>query len=108
MALIEVDEMDYQNILEDEFAKGNTVILKFVTEMCDACMALGFELEDIEERDDVSVLEIDCVESEELASEYGVYEVPTMIIYKDPKTVLYNSTGVIMAQDIEKIIDEKE
>ena len=108
MALIEVEAPEFQTVLEEEFSKGNRVILKFVSPYCDACMALGFELEDIEEREDISILEIDCVESGEIAEMYGVMEVPTMIIYKDTQTVLLHTTGVMMAQDIEEIIDDNK
>ena len=109
MALIEVDGQSFHNVLADEFSKGNTVILKFVSPYCDACMALGFELEDIEEeREDVSVLEIDCTESGEIAEMYDVMEVPTMVIYRDAQNMLLNATGVMMEQDIEEIIDSKE
>jgi len=106
MALIEVEGPEFQSVLEEEFSKGNKIILKFVSPYCDACMALGFELEDIEDRDDVSVLEIDCVESGEIAEIYDVMEVPTMVIYKNKETMLLNTTGVMMAQDIENIINE--
>ena len=105
MALIEVEGPEFQSVLEEEFSKGNTVILKFISPYCDACMALGFELEDIQEREDVSVLEIDCAESGELAEMYDVMEVPTMVIYKDKQSMLLNATGVMMEQDIEEIID---
>jgi len=109
MALIEVDGQSFHNVLADEFSKGHTVILKFVSPYCDACMALGFELEDIEEeREDVSVLEIDCTESGEIAEMYDVMEVPTMVIYRDAQNMLLNATGVMMEQDIEEIIDSKE
>ena len=109
MALIEVSSEDFHNVLAVEFSKGQTVILKFVSPYCDACMALGFELEDIEEgRADVSVLEIDCTESADIADIYDVLEVPTMVIYRDAETMLLNATGVMMEQDIEKILDSKE
>ena len=109
MALVEVNGENFHNALATEFSKGNTVILKFVSPYCDACMALGFELEDIEEeREDVSVLEIDCSESGDIAEMYDVMEVPTMVIYRDAQNMLLNATGVMMEQDIEEIIDSKE
>ena len=104
--MIEVDELDFQEVLDEEFQKGQTVILKFVTEYCDSCMALGFELEEIEEKyNNVSILEIDCAHSQELAHEYGVIEVPKMIIYENKDSVLWNKEGVVLAQDIESIIN---
>lgn len=108
MALIEVEGKEFESVLKEEFSKGNTVILKFISPYCDACMALGFELEEIGEREDVSVLEIDCSESGELAEMYDVMEVPTMVIYNNQQFMLLNATGVMMAQDIEEIIDDNK
>ena len=106
MAIIEVDEIDFQERLDAEFAKGQIVILKFGSEYCDACMALEFELEEIDEtHNNVTVLEIDCGESEELAQRYGITRVPTMVIYENENSTLWHKEGVLLAADIEKIID---
>lgn len=106
MATIEVDEDDFQEVLAQEFNKNQIVILKFATEYCDACMALGFELEEVEDNNDnVSILEIDCSYSEELARQYGIVEVPTMMIYENENTLLWNKKGVVLAQDIQTIIE---
>ena len=108
MALIEVNSENFSEVMTNEFASGKKVVLKFVSEYCDACMALGFELEDIAQREDVSVLEIDVADAGQIAEMYDVMEVPTMVIYKDDKTMLLNATGVMMEQDIEEILDSKE
>lgn len=105
MAFIEVDEMDFQETLNEEFSKGQMVILKFGSEYCDACMALEFELEEIDDaHENITVLEIDCGESEELAQKYGVTQVPTMVIYENKDSTLWHKEGVVLAADIEKII----
>ena len=58
MAYIEVDEIDFTEKLHEEFDKGQIVILKFGSEYCDACMALDFELEEIDDKyENVSVLQ---------------------------------------------------
>ena len=105
MATIEVDESNFDEVLEQEFNKKQIVILKFETELCDACMALGFELEEIEEdHENISILEIDCAESTLLAERFRIEQVPTMMIFKDRQTTLYSDEGVVLAQDIEEII----
>ena len=105
MAFIEVDESDFDEVLNAEFDKGQIVILKFGSEYCDACMALEFELEEIDDKyEKVSVLEIECGESEELAEKYGVTQVPTMIIYENRNSTLWSQEGVILAIDIQNII----
>jgi len=105
MAYIEVDEENFQEILDEEFEKKQIIILKFGSMYCDACIALDFELEEIDDKyDNVSVLEIDCSESQDLSQGYGVKQVPTMVIYDDNRNVLWQKEGVLLAQDIEKII----
>ncbi len=105
MSFIQVDEMDFDEVLNEEFDKGQIVILKFGSEYCDACMALEFELEEIDDKyENVSVLEIDCGDAEELSQKYGITQVPTMIIYENKNSTLWHKEGVVLAQDIEKII----
>ena len=106
MAIINVDEEDFNEVLEREFAKKNIVILKFGSEYCDACMALDFELEELDDNNDnISILEIDCGDSESLAHSYGVIQVPTMLIYENKETKLWHKEGVMLAQDIQEIIN---
>jgi len=105
MAFIQVDEMDFDEVLNAEFDRGQIVILKFGSEYCDACMALEFELEEIDDKyENISVLEIDCGESEELAQKYAITQVPTMIIYENKNSTLWHKEGVVLAADIENII----
>ena len=106
MSFIEVDDDNFQEVFEEELGKGNTVILKFGSELCDPCTALEFELEELDEYyNDLSILMIECNESTILVDRYKIHEMPTMIIYKDKETVLYDNEGVILCQDIQKIID---
>jgi len=106
MATYQVDEENFQERIEEAFNTNKKVVLKFESEFCDACMAQGFELEELEElRDDVDILEIDCSESEQLAEHYNINQVPTMMIFKDKETLLYDEEGVILASDIEEILN---
>lgn len=105
MAVFEIEEMEFNEIMAQELAKGQIVILKFGSEFCDACHALEGELEDVEdENENVSLLMIDCNECQSIAEQYNIHQLPTMIIYKDPETILYRGEGVLLSQDIEEII----
>lgn len=107
MAIVEVDEESFEEALQSAFYKKDTVIIKFGSEYCEPCHALECELEELdEEMDNVSILMVDTSESQDLAEQYDVFELPTMIIYKDSETVIYHKEGVILAPDIEKIIKE--
>ena len=106
MAFIEVDESNFTMILAEEFAKEQVVILKFGAEWCEPCHALECELEDIdEENEKVSILMIDTDVSPDLTNRYDVYQLPTMFIYKNRDEMIYRNEGVMLAQDIEEIIN---
>ncbi|MCF6339206.1 MAG: thioredoxin family protein [Sulfurimonas sp.] len=105
MAIIDVDEENFQQTIYTQFKKKNIVILKFGSEFCDACMALEGELEDLEEENkNICIINIECSESPDLAERYHVQKVPTMVIYKDGENVIYRAEGVVLSQDIEEII----
>lgn len=105
MAIIEVDETNFNAVKEEELSKGNIIIVKFGSEYCDQCHALGFELDELAERNDnISILIVDCEESSSIAEHFDIYRLPTMIIYKDADTMLYRGEGVLLYQDIEEII----
>ena len=106
MAIIEVDEESFENELLSAFERKDNVILKFGSTYCDACMALEFELEELDETlDNVTILEIDCADSEELAQKYEIVEVPTLKIYKDKETPIFDGVGVVLAPDIAKLLE---
>ena len=107
MAIIEIDESEFEQETQLAFDRGDIVILKFGSMYCDACMALGFELEELDEKmDNLTVLEIDTPASEELAQLYDVMQVPTMKIYKDRENLIFDAVGVTLAVDIEQMINE--
>jgi thioredoxin 1 len=106
MAIIEVDEDNFKNELSFAFERKDSVVLKFGSTYCDACMALGFELEELDEKlNNFTVLEIDCSTSETLAEEYDIIQVPTMKIYKDKESLIFDGVGVVLAADILEILE---
>ncbi len=107
MAFIEVNDRNFEQILSKQFEEKRTVILKFSSEFCDACSALGWELEDLDgEYENISVLLIDCNSSQGVVESYDIYGLPTMIIYKDAQTIVYRGEGVLLSKDIKEIIEQ--
>lgn len=107
MAYIEVDDSNFNDVLNEEFSKGQVVILKFYTNFCEACVAMDMELEDLDEdNDNVSVIVVDCAECVVTAERYGIIQVPTIVIMKDKDTTLLHKEGIILSQDIEMIINQ--
>jgi len=106
MAIIEVDEENFEYEISSAFERKDRVILKFSSTYCDACMALGFELEELDEKlEKLTILEIDCSVSDTLAQEFDIMQVPTMKIYKDKESLIFDAVGVVLASDIVEIIE---
>ena len=61
----------------------NIVIVDFWAEWCSPCRALHPVLTDIEESTDIGVVKINIDDNRDLAMEYGVRSIPTMIVFKD-------------------------
>jgi len=106
MARFEVDEDNFQEVMDEEFSKDKIVVLKFGSGFCEACSALDMELEQLEDMSkNVSILSVDCDQCPDLAQAYNVYTLPTMIIFKNNNNILHEADGVVLADDIKKIID---
>ncbi|NEW60353.1 thioredoxin family protein [Sulfurovum sp. bin170] len=105
MAVIEVDEENFQIEIERAFLKKDIVIVKFGSEYCEPCHALECELEELEEElKNLSILMVDTDESPSLAEQFGIYQLPTMVIYRDRDTIIRTIEGVMLAPDIQEII----
>lgn len=108
MTQFEVDEEDFQAVIDKEFSKGKVVILKFGSEFCEACSALEMELEQLEDIiENISIISVDCNHSPEIAEAYDIYQLPTIIIFENKDKILHESEGIILSEDIKKIIESK-
>lgn len=82
-------------------AKG-TVLVDFFATWCGPCKMLSPVLEKVAEKHpDVKVVKVDVDQASDLASQYGVMGVPTMIVFKDgqiaSKAVGYKSEAGVEA-----------
>ena len=109
MAIIEVDEENFQQVLDEAFKRKEPVVIKFGSEYCEPCHALESELEELdEESENISIIMVDTDESPELAEKYDVFALPTMVIYDINQQIIYHQEGIILTEDIIKIINSKE
>jgi len=105
MPFIAIDEEYFDEIVEREFRKGHTVILKFGSMYCDSCQIMEYELEEVHDRvTKISVLDIDSGICGGLVQRFDVEQVPTTLIFKDPQTQLLYKSGIMLADDIVDII----
>ena len=104
--MIDVDEDSFQIEIEKAFLKKDIVVVKFGSEYCEPCHALECELEDLEEEiENLTILMVDTDESPSLAEQFDIYQLPTTIIYRDRETIIRTIEGVMMASDIQNIIE---
>ena len=96
MAEIKITDDNYQEILAQE----KLVVIDVWATWCGPCRMLAPVIEEIsEEKQDIKVCKIDVDEEPELAAEYGIQSIPTLIVFKDGKAV-NKSIGVIPKDDI--------
>jgi thioredoxin 1 len=94
----------FNNIINSE----KPVLVDFYATWCGPCKVLGPVLKEVKDNlgDKVSIIKIDVDKNQQLASQYQVRGVPTMILFQNGKQ-LWRQSGVLDKSDIIKIILEK-
>ncbi|MBQ6052897.1 MAG: thioredoxin [Clostridia bacterium] len=88
------------NFEEEVIKSEKTVLVDFWATWCGPCRMLAPVIEEIsEERTDIKVCKVDVDEEPELAAEYGIQSIPTLIVFKDGKAI-NKSIGVRPKDDI--------
>ena len=88
------------NFEEEVIKSEKTVLVDFWATWCGPCRMLAPVIEEIsEERTDIKVCKVDVDEEPELAAEYGIQSIPTLLVFKDGKAV-NKSIGVRPKDDI--------
>ena len=72
-----------------ELTKSGTVLVDFFATWCGPCKMLAPVLEDLDKDPsfDVQIVKIDTDEAEEIAMEYRIQAIPTLILFKDGKAI---------------------
>lgn len=84
------------------------ILVDFFATWCGPCKMLGPILEEVKANlgDRISIIKIDVDKNQQVASQYQVRGVPTMILFQNGKQ-LWRQSGVLQKNDIIKIILEK-
>ena len=94
--------MAYKNIVSKEDFKASVVdsdtvtVVDFWAPWCGPCKAFGPVFERVsEELSNVQFVKVNVDEAVELASEFGIRSIPTIIIVKDGKVLDQRSGGML-------------
>ncbi|MBR1925355.1 MAG: thioredoxin [Clostridia bacterium] len=103
--------MELKHIQEKDFEKEVTkskqpVIVDFFATWCGPCKMLGPILEDIaDEEKDVKILKVDIDENMNLAQQFGIMSVPTLMLFKDGEEY-GREIGLKSKEQLKEIISE--
>lgn len=102
MAVFTLNKENFNTeVLESE----KVVLVDFWSPRCGPCMRLAPIVEQLsEEREDVKIGKINVDEEQELAVEYGVMSIPTLIVFKNGEAVT-TEVGARPKEALEKLLE---
>lgn len=89
-----------------DIINGSTpVLVDFMAEWCGPCKMMKPVLQELHKRmgEKVRILKIDIDKSPAVANSLNIHSVPTLMLFRDGKTV-WRQSGVAQAAQLEKII----
>ena len=102
MSYINITKTNYEELVVQN---SKTVLLDFWAPWCGPCRMVAPIVEEIaEEREDVLVGKINVDEEMELAMQFGVASIPTLVVMKNGQPVA-KAIGYKPNADIEKLLD---
>ena len=93
-----------ENFAQEVLQSDKTVLVDFYADWCGPCKMQGPVLEELaNDRDDVKVCKLNIDEQRDLAIEYGVMRIPTLMIVKGGE-VTYKEVGLTQRRELDKIL----
>ncbi len=84
------------------------VLVDFFATWCGPCQMLAPVLKQVKDQlgEQITILKIDVDKNQQLASQYQVRGVPTMLLFKNGKQ-LWRQSGVLSKEEIVRVISDK-
>lgn len=96
--------MNFQEMINQD----KPILVDFFATWCGPCKTMSPILEDVKKRigDKASIIKIDVDKNPQAARAFHVSGVPTLILFKKGK-VLWRQSGLMMAKDLEQLINNQ-
>jgi thioredoxin 1 len=103
MSIININKSNFEN---EVIKSDKKVLVDFWAPWCGPCRMLLPVIEEIaEERDDVKICKINVDDESELAANFGIMSIPTLMVFENGKMVK-KSLGAKPKEDVLELIDE--
>ena len=96
MEIVHLEKQNFKELIKEK------VLVDFYANWCGPCKMLAPELERVESN--IKVIKVDVDEFEDLAREYGVMSIPTLVLFEDGKE-LKRTIGFMDKDRIQNFID---
>ena len=83
----------------DTIIKEGKVLVDFFANWCGPCKMLAPVLEEVSEQVDSKIVKVDVDELQELARRYGIFSIPTLLLFENGQLVRKQS-GYLNADDL--------
>jgi thioredoxin 1 len=107
MASENVKELNEGNFQQEVIDKGGVAVVDFWAEWCMPCKMLAPTLDELaaEYGDTVTIGKVDIDNSRELAMQYDVRSIPTLVFFKDGQ-IAKKVVGLKQKSELKGVIDE--
>lgn len=90
----------------DDTVKDGIVLIDFWAEWCGPCRAFAPVFEAAAEKnEDITFAKVDTEAEHELAAQYGVTSIPTLVAYRDGIPV-FGQPGALREKDLDSLVEQ--